>query len=976
MRQKSYLITLFIFLPFFCLAQLAQQLNFQNSLTDQGIINSTVYHSLQGPQGFIWFATESGVLRFDGNEYKHFTVDDGLSDNEVLKIHADSKNRIWFLTLSGKLSYYLNGKFYNAGNDELIRKTSINSAFTSFYEDKQHNIWFLALDNICIKISPQNKVTRLDLGNKLQGRECFFYEDAQDGLIIVSRSGFYQIAGDKQMLLKYPFSLSKSKSYAYTSGGGILFLAAEGIVHMQNGEQQLMIPARYLPATDLLSYLLLDKHNNLWINTLGTGTYLFADLFNYPKSYKQYLPGSIITGALHDNEDNIWFTTIGEGTYMLPANYLKVVSLTTAQGLSSNKIYSITKDSDNNIWLGMEKGIINVLKPNGITKLDANYQKDIYNRVNQMMEDKARNIWCATDKGTIVFLKNKNYKKAVIRSSVGYDYPAKVVGQAADKDIYYVYSSGIQKISKENLNQGHFQSETIPDFPRVRTFTHFLDQADSTLWFANVRGLHSYKKNQITSYGRLDTLLTQRITQITQTPDKILVLATHGYGIILFKNNKIIRRITRQHGLPDNICKKVFVKDSIIWVATNNGICHINYKSNRKPELLTVSDGIISNEINDIYVDAEKIYIATPLGLSILNNSNNLKRIESKPPMVQISQVSTKTETLNLNRKVNLSYDDNQLFIKFIAITFQDPKNITYQYRLKDDKAGWIETKNNYVDFSSLSTGNHIFEVRARKINSKWSETASFRFSITPPFWHTWWFVGLVLCLITLLIVGLVRYVTAFQYRQQLRKMETEQRLQHERERIARDLHDNVGSQLAYIINSLDDTPATNEVLTSTKTNHLREFTKQTINQLRETIWAIRQENISIGELVTKVQKLIWQLTRYKSNFKHEIKVDGDQEIKLSPLQALNLYRIVQEAINNVFNHSLADTIKITFNVNAPKSLDITIADNGIGFDTGNTHLDSYGLLNMQERANEIPAQFSIISAKGKGTRIKLKVDL
>lgn len=974
MRQKSYLFTLFILLPLFCLGQSAQQLNFQNSLTDQGIINSTVYHSLQDAQGFIWFATESGVLRFDGTEYKHFTVDDGLSDNEVLKIHADSKNRIWFLTLSGKLSYYLNGKIYNAGNDELIRKTSTNSAFTSFYEDRQHNLWFLALDNICIKISPKNKVTQLNLGNTLKGRECFFYEDGHNGLMIVSRTGFYRIVGNKLMLVNYPYTFYKTKCYTYTPSGGMVFLAAEGIVYMQGALQRLMIPARYLPANDQLSYLFLDKRDNLWVNTLGTGTYMFANFSKKPKTYKQYLPGSIITGALHDNEDNLWFTTIGEGTYMLPANYLKVVSLTTAQGLSSNKIYSVTKDSDNNIWLGLDKGLINVIKPNGIEILDANYEKDIYNRVNQIMEDKARNIWCATDKGTILFLKNKNYKKEVILSSVGYDYPAKIVGQAADKDILFVYSSGIQKIKKESIIQEHYQSEPLPNLPRGRTFTHFLDQEDSTLWFANVRGLHSYKNNQITSYARQDTLLTQRITHIAQTPDKLLVLATHGYGIILFKNGKIIRRITRQSGLPDNICKKVFVKDSIIWVATNNGICRINYKSRQKPELLTVSDGIISNEINDIYVDAEKIYIATPLGLSILNN--NLKRIKSKPPMVQISQVSTKNKTLNFNHKVTLPYDNNQLFIKFVAITFQDPKNITYEYRLQGDKAGWIKTKNNYVDFFSLSTGDHVFEVRARKVNSKWSQIASFRFTITPPYWQTWWFIGLALWFLTLLIVVLVRYVTAFQYRQQLRRMETEQQLQQERERIARDLHDNVGSQLAYIINSLDDTPVTNEVLTSSKTNHLREFTKQTINQLRETIWAIRQENISIGELVTKVQKLIWQLTRYKSDFKHEIKVAGDQNIKLSPLQALNLYRIVQEAVNNVFNHSLADTIKITFNVNAPKSLDITIADNGIGFDTTTTRLDSYGLLNMQERANEIPAQFSIISAQGKGTRIKLKVDL
>ena len=974
MRQKIYFLIIILFLPFYCLPIYAQQVNFQNWLTDQGIINSTVYHSFQSPKGFIWFATESGVLRFDGTEYKLFTVDDGLSDNEVLKIYADSKNRIWFLTLSGKLSYYLNGRIYNASNDELIRKTSINSAFTSFYEDKHHNLWFAALDNIYLKISPDNQVTRLDLGKKLLGRESFFYEENKNSMMLVGRTGFYRIVGDKGILVDFPYTFSKTKAYTYTPSGGLIFLANEGIVHMKGSRQRLIIPKRYLPKDSQPSYLFLDKEENLWVNTLGTGTYLFNKFFYKPTTYKHYLPGTIVTGALHDNEDNLWFTTIGEGTYMLPANYLNVVSLTTAQGLFSNKIYSVTKDSNNNIWLGMEKGIINVIKPNGIQKLEAHFKNEYYNRIIHIKEDQEKNIWCATDKGLILFQKDKNFKKAIIKSSVGYEYNAKIVSESADKNIYFVYSSGIQKIKKESIKRNNYQSEALPNLPNIRTFTQFLDQ-DSTLWFANVRGLHSYKNAQVTSYAHSDSLLAQRITHIAQTPDKTLVLATYGYGLILFKDGRIIRRITRKEGLPDNICKKVVVKNNVIWVATNNGVCRITKENGvDKIESLTVSEGIISNEINDIYVDDDKIYIATPLGLSILNTK--LETIVSKSPMVQISQVRTKNEILNFNRKITLPYDNNQLLIRFVAITFQDPKNIIYEYRLKDSKAGWIRTANNFVDFSSLSTGNHTFEVKAMKINSDWSQPVSFQFTITPPFWQKWWFIGLVCSFITLVIVGVVRYVTAFQYQRQFRKIETEQRIQKERERIARDLHDNVGSQLAYIINSLDDTSDSNEVLTSSKTSHLRDFTKQTINQLRETIWAIRQENISIGELVTKVQKLVWQLTRYKSDFNHEIKVEGNPDLKLTPIQALNLYRIVQEAINNIFNHSQADTMQITFNVDAPNTLNIIIADNGIGFDTNTTRLDSYGLLNMQERAKEIPALFSILSAPGKGTRIKLKLDL
>ena len=976
MLQKYYLFAFFVLLQFFTTDLLAQQVNFQNSLTNLDLANSTVYHSLQDAQGYIWFATESGAIRFDGTEYKQFTVDDGLSDNEILKIHADSKNRIWFLTLSGKLSFYLKGRFYNAGNSALIRKTSVNSTFTSFFEDSRHNVWFGALDDIFLKITPDNEVTRYNFGGAMRGRESYFYEDKNKQLLLISQNDYFRIENNQATPITFPYKPRFSNSYCYTTTGGLLFLAPEGIVHMQGSQQRLLIPARYLPPYNLLGFLYLDKHRNLWITSFGTGAYLYENVFLKPTTHKQYLAGKIITSALQDNEDNLWFTTIDEGNFMLPANSLKIISLTTEQGLTSNKIYSVTKDSENNIWLGMDKGILNVIKPDGIKKIDINLKKVINNRVKNLMVDANQDIWCATDKGVIILQKSKGYAPIFIQGSMGKDYPAKFVSHSADKKaVYYVYSSGIEKIFLENITKGQYLSDKLTNFPIVRTFTHYIDQA-GILWFANVRGLHSYEKGKVTSFAKTDTLLTNRITHITETADNTLVLATYGYGIIFFKNGKIVKRITKKNGLSDNICKKLFVTDDAIWVATNTGICRINYdKGVKDVSFYTVSDGLINNEINDIYVDETKIYIATPKGLSILNKT--LDRIQPKPPIVQISQVSTKNQALDLNQNVTLSHEQNQLFIRFVAITFQDPKNVVYQYRLKNDERGWITTNNNFVDFSSVSPGKHTFEVRARKLNSDWSKIKDFRFTITPPFWQRWWFIGLFCALLVVIIVTIVRYYTVLQYQRQFRKIETDQRLQKERERIARDLHDNVGSQLAYIINSLDDTPAENEVLTSARTSHLREFTKQTINQLRETIWAIRQENISVGELVTKVQKLIWQLTRYRTNFSHEIKVEGDQELKLTPLQALNLYRIVQEAINNIFNHSYATSVQITFNVNPLKSLDIIIADNGVGFDTSNnSSLDSYGLLNMQERAKEIPAQFSIISASGKGTRIKLKLDL
>ena len=123
-------------------SSIAETLNFRNFSVKDGLASSNVYSIFQDRKGFIWIATEGGVNRFDGERFELFTMDNGLSDNEVLQIHEDSKGRLWFLTLNGELSYYWNGKFYNPGNDPVLKKCSGRGSYTSFFEDSSHRLGF------------------------------------------------------------------------------------------------------------------------------------------------------------------------------------------------------------------------------------------------------------------------------------------------------------------------------------------------------------------------------------------------------------------------------------------------------------------------------------------------------------------------------------------------------------------------------------------------------------------------------------------------------------------------------------------------------------------------------------------------------------------------------------------------------------------------------------------------------------------
>lgn len=212
--------------------------------------------------------------------------------------------------------------------------------------------------------------------------------------------------------------------------------------------------------------------------------------------------------------------------------------------------------------------------------------------------------------------------------------------------------------------------------------------------------------------------------------------------------------------------------------------------------------------------------------------------------------------------------------------------------------------------------------------------------------------------------------------RNNLRKKQHElqmlQNLQDDKERIARDLHDNVGGQLSYIIYSLDGINDEDSEKRHEVTDSINQSVKSVIGSLRETIWAISDANISIQDFSDKLKvfaKNMFKHSKTKINFTENIKTERE----LNALLGLNLYRICQEILNNAFKYANADEVKINVQCKKEK-LFITIHDNGIGFDVTQKCNEHYGLQNIKKRADEFGISLSLETEIGKGTRYALKV--
>ena len=211
-----------------------------------------------------------------------------------------------------------------------------------------------------------------------------------------------------------------------------------------------------------------------------------------------------------------------------------------------------------------------------------------------------------------------------------------------------------------------------------------------------------------------------------------------------------------------------------------------------------------------------------------------------------------------------------------------------------------------------------------------------------------------------------------FQLQSAIKEIETQNKLQEQRLSISRDLHDNIGAQLTFIISSVDNLKFGNKSLDEKITNQLSKisnFTKSTIVELRDTIWAMNSNDFSFEDLRSRIFNFIEKAQSAKEDVKFNFSIDTDlKDIKLSAITGINVYRTIQEAVNNAVKYANPTTINVEVKA-IENSIQVIIQDNGNGFDIESTKLGN-GLYNMKKRIEEIDGEFEINSLPEKGTRV------
>lgn len=880
----------------FCTSTRAQDYNYIHYTTKDGLASNTVYNVIQDHDGFMYFATDNGVSRFDGKRWKTYTVKDGLPDNEVLTMHLDSWGRLWLFSFNKKCCFIKNGKIYNEHNTEFLGKLH----FTQF--------------GLGASVDIINKVTYV---SSLE--EVF----AIKGDSVKKIWPFGNHTG--QIFLLFRHNKTKAPAKLYSTNVVFYFKGTELI-----DSHKLQKPIDWYKDRDLkpissfadtCNYVkyLLDTLSALPEDTIYQSVFTPTNngciySAKQPCAIKIYLPDKKIGQHFADAESNHWFSTMGEGVYKLTSDKIEQFNFTNERLKDLKEVFTVQKVG-NQIQGGLNYGSMGVVGGNNRSKV-ISYQNYFKQSKNGNNINRLVCVFPVNEQSCIygfdAFLLKLSNNKPIVNFEILRN---KSIEKIDDNNMLISTAMNVLKVSNASL----LPVDTI--YKERSTYSNYFN---NNYYVGTLAGLYKITAAKKTTHlGKNSFILSRRISCIKPAGNN-LVVASADAGVVIMNNDRVVDSITEQNAnLSSNSCKTLFVKNNYLYIGTNNGLNKYNLDTRKIEIKYTLSDGLPDNIINAIYVDEDStMWVGTPTGISRLKEKEILSQSICNLVVERI-ELSGKTLPPDTS-KFSLNYNDNIKF-EYVGISFRSGDDMDYYYKLVGLNTAFNSTTERTLSYPSLPPGTYTMQLYAMNKFGIKSKMYTCTFTVNPPFWKTWWFY--LLCFaVTVLASWAIIY---WRYKRlQARNTEKNDMLLQMASLEQQALQSQMNPHFVFnCLNSIqqllldEDIPKANRYLIL--------FSKL----LRNTLDISEKKYITVSEEINYLQQyLVLEDLRFAHSFEYGIEVDSTVDVSFIYLPAMILQPFVENALRHGIRQSTnrKGIIKISFIVHG-EMLHCTIEDNGIG---------------------------------------------
>jgi ligand-binding sensor domain-containing protein/signal transduction histidine kinase len=926
----------------------------------KGFIGGSVYGFAQTPDGYLWIASDGGVIRFDGVKFEPLSIPQSatIAGATALGVATSNDGLLWLRMRGRALLGYRAGAFEDImaarhrpqGTIFVMSSQTDGGLLLAGYSD---GVLRYRQGQLVTAIPPEMmpnavviSIVETDRGLWLGTREAGLFRfdgkttthieglapDEKINCLLAGENGDVWIGTDRGIARWTPGGISRitmpSDMHDITvlsllrdyTGNIWIAAGARGVIRI-NGSGVSSLTGWNARTMGTATALFEDREHNLWIGT-SRGIHRMRDSVFATYSEFAGLPSDRV-GAVHvDARGRAWFAPIDGGLYRLEGDRPRPLDVAR---LADDVVYALD-GRDDGLWIGRQYG--------GLTRIQWIRGKPVATQYTE--------------------------KNGLAQDSVF------AVQESADGTVWAgTLSGGISRV-----REGVVETYTVKNGLASNAVTSITEAPDGTMWFGSPEGLTRFSNKQGRSYSTNDGLPSNNVTAVHADRDGTVWIGTAA-GLAVLRHGTAIEQVA---AVRDSIVGLAQDSTGALWCATTDRLIRLSGESDVRQ--YDAADGLVSRQSasrsRSLVADWRgRIWFATDGGLSVADPS---RFSGGTPAPLQIKGVATDGTVLRAAPSLALPSGNRDVAFSYMAVSLAFPERIRYRYHLDGFDREWsAPSAEQTARFTNLAPAHYVFRVRAFDSNGQWqAPEQTLALDIRPAVWQTVWFRVSMLLIASVAAWGGYR----LRMRQVARAMSVrfDERLA-ERTRVAREIHDTFlqtvqGSKMV-ADHALKDSADHARMVRAME--QLSTWLQRATEEGRAALNSLRTSTAERDNLVEALRRAIDEC-RAVSPAEMTLSVIGDSR-EMHPIVRDEVYRIGYEALRNASRHSGAKRIEVRLDYTDDFTLQIS--DNGRGIDDRTLQHGKpghFGLGGMRERANRIGGHITLASSAVSGTVMTLVV--
>jgi ligand-binding sensor domain-containing protein/signal transduction histidine kinase len=933
----------------------------------QGLPNNALASVLQTRDGYLWIATWAGIVRFDGVRFTRVAAN--LPNDHARVLFEDRDGAVWIGVAGTGLS-----RWRESGVQTFTPATGLaGSDVRAIVQDGAGRIW----------AGTENGVSIIDAHGGVRTLH------SADGL---------------------PDDAINALSTA--SDGGVWVATPRGVCHVGADTQRCTADAAIDGRVDAI---IEDRAGRLWAGT-PDGISVIGDESEHPACRGSCLRGEAITALLQTRDGDLWAGLGTSGVARIDAHGIERFGV--AQGLPAGSIVGLREDAEGSIWVAVYNGGLARIKRKRVTTLstDDGLPAQV---VGSIVQDRNGDIWAGTQCGAVSILTGTRFVPqfaAAMRGACAW-----VLWPARDGALWIgTRGSGLYRWADGRLDHfgapgalsdGHIaalfedRDGTIwigTEFGGVHTFSHgtlsrsfdakdgvatgyvasFAQDRDGRVWIgSNANGLSVFEHGRFRILPPEESPPTRNIAGLLVDSRGDLWIGSAASGLFRRRNGRY-QPFGIEQGLGDRLVAVMIEDtDANLWVGTAHGISRLSRErieavaagraASLDPIIVDRSDGMRNTEGSGGGLDPSgmrdrdgRLWFSTIDGIAVIDPKSFATNRVAPPVVVEDTVLDNQPARKRADGSIEVPAGTTAIEVAYTAFSFVAPAKVRFKYRLRGYEPAWHDAgPRRAAYYSRLPPGHYTLEVMAANNDGVWSTApATLQLSVLPFLWErpVVQLAGLGFLLIATGVI--VNAAAQRRARRRVADLERERALERVRTRIARDLHDDLGSRLAQIALMTDRGAGADQVSGALRT---------AVESLDELVWTVNSRHDTTEGFAA-----------YAARFAEEHVGAAGLRLRLhipADLPALefladtrrHMFLAFKEAVNNAVKHSGATEIHVGLTLDGPL-LCLEVADNGRGLH-GEGDPTGNGLSNMRERMAGVGGSVAFEQRPGGGLRVILR---